>query len=319
MELTPKIKANMENEQHAPEGILLTDDQAGGHIKKRRGRKAWITIAVLLAIGALAAAAYFLFFHKSPEVRAAEADQTQYEELVDDCRKAIRRADSFADLEAVQEKMEDVEDLEIKHSRTLPDIYCQYDNLEERYDKMAQKLRQQVIDEAEQYIDDNDYRAAYDTYQQAASSLPDDSDLERRRNRMARQMGYIYVTDIQFANCERDGTDIEAAGTRLHSDRMRYLYPKVIYNSLLPSGHSNIELNLKYKVYSPDGRLDCSSNSPAGYTNKGSFWVAVGERNQGEWLNGWGNATTSTYGPGDYSFELYYEGHKIYECEFTIY
>lgn len=313
--LTPPEERASGNERQA--GRLLTDQQAATP-RKKRGFAAWKVIVPLLIVAALAAGAYFLFFNKSPEQKAAEADQEHYENLVEKCRKAIKRADSFEELEEAKQKFDAIEDLEIEHQRALPEVYCQLDNLMEYYDKMAEKKLQEYIDLAEEKMDDDDYRAAYDLLLEATNALPDNEDMKKRTDRVKRAMGYIYVTGMQFANCERDGTDIEPAGSTLHSDKMRYLYPKVIYNSLLPSGESNVKNEFYYKIFSPDGSLDCSSNSPSGYTNRGSFYVAPGERNQGEWLNGWGNATTSTYEAGNYTFELYYLGNKIYTTRFTI-
>jgi len=127
------------------------------------------------------------------------------------------------------------------------------------------------------------------------------------------------VLDVKFANCEKDGTDIDEEGSTLYSNKMRYLFPRVYYNSLLPEGHEMVNVEVYYKVFNPDGSLNSSVNSPYGYTNKAAFNVVVGEENQGEWLNGWGNATSSTYSAGEYGFELYYKGRQIYKGTFHIY
>ena len=72
-------------------------------------------------------------------------------------------------------------------------------------------------------------------------------------------------------------------------------------------------------IYLLSRSTNSSVNSPYGYTNKAAFNVVVGEENQGEWLNGWGNATSSTYSAGEYGFELYYKGRQIYKGTFHIY
>ena len=199
-------------------GTLLTDQQAATP-RKKKGIAAWKIIVPLIIVAALAAGAYFLFFNKSPELKAAEADQEEYEEKVADCRKALRQADSFAELEEAKEKFDDIEDMEIEHSRVLPEVYSQLDNLNEYYDKMTEKLRKECKQQADELIDQNDYRGAYDLYIQAANALPDDEEFHRLCKRTAKAMGYIYVTEMKFANCERDGTDIEAAGSRLQIGR----------------------------------------------------------------------------------------------------
>ena len=171
---------------------------------------------------------------------------------------------------------------------------------------------------ANNLIDHDDYRTAYDLCKEAADALPDDDEINDKCEEIAIQMGYIYVIDTKFAN-RLNGENIEEASLRLKADKMRYLTPLVTYNSLLPSGRNTINQDFTYKIFDPDGSLDQSSTSPDGYTNDTTFEVEVGEHNQGVWLSGWGNATQSFYEKGEYTFEFYYKGHKIFTQKFTLY
>ena len=279
----------------------------------------WKYLLALLIVAGLGAGAYFMFFNKSPEEKRAEAAQAEYEEKVDECKKKIKDADNFPELLAAKELLTDVEDMDDIHGRVMPDVYNRYEDLKKLYDKMVKKQREEYIDLADQLVDRNEYKQAIDLYSEAIEALPDDDELKELREGIAEKVGFLDVIDVQFANCERDGTDIEEVGTTLHAANMRYLFPKVIYNSLMPEGHELTQVELYYKIYNPDGLLNFSSNSPSGYTNKATISVVVGEVNRGEWLHGWGNATESTYVAGEYRFELYYRGRKIYSGNFRLY
>ena len=180
------------------------------------------------------------------------------------------------------------------------------------------KQKQEYIDLANSLIDHNDYRTAYNLYKEAAEALPDDEEMSDKCNELAKQMGYIYVTDCKFAN-RLNGETLQEPSMRLKAANMRYLSPLLTYNSLLPAGRATIEEEFNYKIIDPDGSLDHSDSSPLGYTNDSSFEVEVGEHDQGVWLGSWGNATQSLYEKGEYTFELYCKDHKIYETKFTLY
>lgn len=286
---------------------------------KKGGGGWWKILLALLIVAGLGAGAYFMFFNKSPEEKRAEAAQAEYEEKVDDCKKKIKDADSFPELLEAKELLTDVEDMDDIHGRVMPDVYNQYEGLKKLYDKMLKKQREEYIELADQMKDMDEYKTAYDLYKEATDALPDDEELQQLRDNVAERMGFLDVIDVRFANCEKDGTDIEEVGTTLHASRMRYLFPQVVYNSLMPEGHELMNVELYYKIYNPDGSLNSSSNSPYGYTNKASIQVVVGEKDQPEWLFGWGNATESSYKPGEYKFELYYKGRKIYAGTFRLY
>lgn len=285
---------------------------------KKRSNALLITLITLIVVAGLGAGTYFLFFAKSAEEKAAEAALEEYEELVEDCRAALKKADSFPQLTEAKNMLPKVEEMEDEYAAVMPDAYNQLEGLEKLYKKMEKKQRQEYIDLAKQMLDMDDYRSAYDLYAEALEVLSDDEELSNSMEDIGQKMGYVYVTDVQFAN-RLNGEDIEAAGTTLHSENMRYLVPKVIYNSLLPSGRAMVRNYFRYKIFDSDGVLDQSDSSPAGYTNGGDFNVAPGEVNQGEFLGGgWGNANVTTWKADDYTFELYYQGRKIYTGSFTI-
>lgn len=312
-------EANKAHEPQKPQSPQPMDETSlAMHQPEKQGHGLLYTLITLLLLAGLGAGAYFMFFNKSPEEKAAEAALEEYEEKVEKCRTAINDADDFLKLEDAKTLFRPIQKMEDEYASALPDVYDKLDDLKKLYDKKVKKQKQEYIDLANKLVDNDDYRTAYDLCKEAAESLPDDDEINDKCEEIAIQMGYIYVIDTKFAN-RLNGENIEEPSLRLKADKMRYLTPLVTYNSLLPSGRNTINQDFTYKIIDPDGSLDQSSTSPDGYTNDTTFEVEVGEHNQGVWLSGWGNATQSFYEKGEYTFELYYKGHKIFTQKFTLY
>lgn len=285
---------------------------------EKKGHGLLYAIITLLLLAGLGAGAYFMFFNKTPEEKAAEAALEEYEEKVEECRTAINKAKDFPKLEVAKAKFRAIQKLEDEHAAAMPDAYDKLDELKTLYDKKMKKQRQEYIELANNLIGHDEHREAYDILKEAADALPDDDDINDKCTELAIQMGYLYVTEATFANRLNSET-LEGPSLRLEAEKMRYLTPYLVYNSLMPSGHAPVDEEFTFKILDKDGVLDHSDSSPAGYTTDTKFEVLVGERDQGVWLSGWGNATQSFYEKGKHTFELYYKGHKIYSQEFDLY
>ena len=277
--------------------------------------KRWNTVAfIALMMGALCLSAC-----KSKEQKAAEAAQMEYEDLVETCRNKIKKADEPADLNKVKDKLIDVADFEEMYGRVMPEVYCKAEALQKQFDKKVENLKQDVMKMADAYIEDNDY---FDALQTVASlSELDENSGEELKNLMrewAPMMGYIRVTDVEYANCEKDASDIEPVGTTLHSDKMRYLYPRLTFDSMLPEERPAADTKVLVKIFNPDGTMKTGSDSPNGYTYASNIKVDPVLKNQKKWLKGYGNATTSCYTAGTYKVEYYIRGILIYRNEVVI-
>lgn len=275
----------------------------------------WKIIVPIAAAVVLLVVLLLVFSGPSAEERRA---QNEYQQKVESCRNIIASADTFEDLEEASDLLDDIEILEQRYRSSMPDVFNQFQTLSSEYEDMQQQRRREAIQLAERFKNGGDFRSAFEHYLAASKALPDDEELKRLMNEVLVEMGHIYVKDVEYSNSEEDGTDIDEAGSTLYASRMHYLFPKVVYDSYLPEGSEVTRLHFSYKIFNPDGTMKSGTNSPAGYTSNGSFLVAVGERDQGEWLSGWGNSTTSTYEAGTYTFELYFKDHKIYEETFEL-
>lgn len=286
--------------------------------ERKAGGGLWKVLLTLVVLAGLGAGAYFMFFSKSEEEKAAEAAQEEYEEKVDKCRHALNEASNFPELEDARTMFRPIKKLEEQHAEAMPEVFDKLDELEKLYAKRVKKQKEEYLQLVSDLTERGDYRTAYDLCKEAAEALTDDDEMNDKLDELAIQMGYVYVTDANFAN-RLNSENIEEPSKRLKAADMRYLTPILTYNSLLPSGHSAVVEDFTYSIIDEDGVLDHSNSSPAGYTNDSSFEVLYGEHDQGVWLSGWGNATQSFYEEGEYTFEFYYKGHKLYTTKFTLY
>jgi len=286
--------------------------------ERKAGGGLWKVLLTLVVLAGLGAGAYFMFFSKSDEEKAAEAAQEEYEEKVDKCRHALNEASNFPELEDARTMLRPIKKLEEQHAEAMPEVFDKLDELEKLYDKKVKKQKEEYLQLVSDLTERGDYRTAYDLCKEATEALTDDDEMNDKLDELAIQMGYVYVTDANFAN-RLNSENIEEPSKRLKAADMRYLTPILTYNSLLPSGHSAVVEDFTYSIIDEDGVLDHSNSSPAGYTNDSSFEVLYGEHDQGVWLSGWGNATQSFYEEGEYTFEFYYKGHKLYTTKFTLY
>ena len=128
---------------------------------------------------------------------------------------------------------------------------------------------------------------------------------------------YMDIQKIEFSN-KKDGEKDETLtpyGSTLYASQMRYLYPKIYYDAKCAD---NKEITLYSKIIKPDNTLNKRTSSPEGYTYSTKFTIKPG-KNKTQELEGWGYKTISDYQPGNYRYELWYEGNKIYETSFTLY
>lgn len=154
---------------------------------------------------------------------------------------------------------------------------------------------------------------------------------ERKRWKIeAQKTAYMdaHSIKVEFANAKDiEGKElINNFGTSLAASDMRYLIPRIKYNSLLPD---ETEVAVLYcRILRPDGSMIQWPGSPYGFTFFTGIYVKPGP-NQSCLLSGFGNATASTFDPGTYRFEIEYFYYsetdeewydaELYSANFTLY
>ena len=129
----------------------------------------------------------------------------------------------------------------------------------------------------------------------------------RDYNQTSASSATLYIKGASFGNTKKDGTVIGSYGSTLNASDIRFLCSRLKYNGPSTSQSKTVYV----KIFKPNGELLSSSSSPSGYTYS---WEAVFEPGKDNSVNlgGWGNDESSSYGPGIYNFEYYFDGMKQY-------
>lgn len=121
------------------------------------------------------------------------------------------------------------------------------------------------------------------------------------------------IHSIELGNHDYYGNTITGYGCSLYSSKMRYLMPRIIYYA---TGTKTVVF--QYKIFYPDGTLKYNSDYSEEYTGDSHrVTLYAGKKNKVE-LGGWGNRKESTYQPGTYSIEIWYNGKCIKKQSFEI-
>ena len=121
------------------------------------------------------------------------------------------------------------------------------------------------------------------------------------------------IHSIEFGNCDFSGNTLTGYGRPLYSSKMRYLKPRIIYYA---TGTKNVVF--QYKIFYPDGTLKYNSDYSEEFTvNSHHVTLYAGKKNKVK-LRGWGHSKESTYHPGTYSIEIWYNGRCVKKQSFEI-
>lgn len=127
--------------------------------------------------------------------------------------------------------------------------------------------------------------------------------------------GYMEITGISFANTDYNGIIIDDYGSKMYASEVRYLTPKIFYRGL---SSEEEKITLYVKIIKEDGTIHSGNSSPQGYSYKEDVTIKSGS-GQTLKLMGWGNKFATSYKPGMYTFELWYNENKIYEKGVRLY
>jgi hypothetical protein len=124
----------------------------------------------------------------------------------------------------------------------------------------------------------------------------------------------ITITRMDFANHEKNGTMIGSYGTTFESSTLKFLVPRITYDSIGATG----EIVLNIKIIKPDGNVKRSESSPSGYSLNRTLNVQSDKKGTSATLTGWGTENGGAYTPGTYTYEIWYKGKKLYNAGFTV-
>lgn len=125
-------------------------------------------------------------------------------------------------------------------------------------------------------------------------------------DRAAATKAQIEVSDIEFANSNKDGSLLCSYGTPLNSD-ISYLQPKIQYTGLRNKKKAQVFV----KIYFPDTKLNRGNSSPYGYTYKVDIGNVEKSMQMTKELLGWGTAEPGFFVPGEYIVEIWNNSVKV--------
>lgn len=123
----------------------------------------------------------------------------------------------------------------------------------------------------------------------------------------------LSINSISFANTDKDGNIIDDYGKTLYDGKVQYLKPKVYYTGKYSTDQ---QATLYFRYFKSSGDLVSGSNSPTGFSFKGSVTIKPGANSMT--FAGFGNESATNYKEGICKIEVWIDGEKLYETEVTI-
>lgn len=178
---------------------------------------------------------------------------------------------------------------------------------------MAERCRQ-YLEKARLSEERGDSSEAIKCYKSVLEINPNDINVKNALDAVIARKGYVDISKVTFANTDNDGNILIDYGGTLYKEELRYVTPKIYYNSL---SNENKSVEFFFKIYNPDGKLRTGSSSPSGYTWSDRRTVYPGN-SKTLIASGWGNSNGGAYSSGRYLFEIWCNGSKLYSTSFEV-
>lgn len=141
------------------------------------------------------------------------------------------------------------------------------------------------------------------TYSRSNSYIPQP---KKEVKTVVKQESSLTISSVAFANTDYNRNIITNYGQQLYTN-MQYLQPKVFYKK---SAVGTVKIKLQVKIIRPDGTVIRGKTSPVDYTFEQE--VNLSGTNGTVELSGWGNNNGDSYVEGDYRYEIWSEGKKLF-------
>lgn len=141
------------------------------------------------------------------------------------------------------------------------------------------------------------------TYSRSNSYIPQP---KKEVKTVVKQESSLTISSVAFANTDYNRNIITNYGQQLYTN-MQYLQPKVFYRK---SAVGTEKIKLQIKIIRPNGTVIRGKTSPIDYTFEQE--VNLSGTNGYIELMGWGNNEGRVYSEGDYKYEIWSEGKKLF-------
>jgi hypothetical protein len=158
----------------------------------------------------------------------------------------------------------------------------------------------------------NNMKNQYFSEYHSRSNLKSEYDTLLNNYEKSKSIWIISISSIQIGNWSNSRW-VSNPGEPLSLEKMRYLRPRITYNS-------NINGNESFfvKVIDPNGNLERDNNSPEGFTYRSERWIYYGLKHSVE-MGIWGNNDKSEYQvAGLWTIEIWYNNVCLISENFNI-
>lgn len=123
----------------------------------------------------------------------------------------------------------------------------------------------------------------------------------------------VTIKDVYMGNSKHNGDIINAYGSYLYENTVRFLKPKIVFINNMSESRT---IKLSVKHYDEDGELRKIADGPEGYTSDDDYYITSYDDELK--LRGWGNGSRSIYNQGTHQIEIWYDGRILYSKIFRI-
>ncbi len=124
----------------------------------------------------------------------------------------------------------------------------------------------------------------------------------------------LSIRDISFGSTDDSNNIIIGFGDTLLKSKIKYLRPRITYEG---TSLSDQNLTFFYRIFKTEGDLwRNATTSPIGFTSKEVVTIKKGINTL--LLNGWGSNNGSLYTAGQYIYQIWLDGSKLYDTTFNV-
>ena len=122
------------------------------------------------------------------------------------------------------------------------------------------------------------------------------------------------MTSLSLGSEDKDLNQNVAPGSTLYEGEVKYLFGNLRCEGVYANDQ---KVTLYARIFLSSGSLSSGNNSPEGFTFKQALTITPGSNTHK--LTGWGNDAGTIFKEGKHRYELWLDGEKIYETNFTVY
>lgn len=291
--------------------------------KKSAISKLWLWVVIsVLAFGIIAVINYLRKPYKE-----ADANFSLYNDLVSSVMNRLNENDLTSDdFNSIEQSCDRIRVYERNFSK-YDDRYHNEEKLRLEFREKKESMFAQYVSEGNTLYEDKRYVEAMENYEKAVK-IKNDISVKQKMKNISRLLGGIKMVDFVMLYTSDNGDYDERIDYRLKNGKFvldsqtseinasntTYLYAYfefIGFSDVIADQYENMTFDIK--IINPDGSLMRGETSPYGYSFKETVTdIQYYKSGTKVWLNGWGNESATSYKPGNYAYEVWYGGRKLF-------